>query len=833
MTEKNAIFAVVVGEVSPEFYGRVDLAKYPLGMSMVENFFVDYKGGMSNRPGTQFLLSFMEQPHYLARFRAGDNDYVLLFLDTYAFPILNGSFIPNGASFTMTRSGEWYEAPGHGFSVGHMAATDSNAGLMVSDVSGDSVRFKGPSVAYYNGGDSITVRRLYCFAHGFPGHRVRQVKYYQDLDYLVLTHPEHAPKRVKFNGHTNWVVSNQIYTLSSGPNIGYAAANSAGSASVAFRVSAVINGQETQAGPVRQVTGIVDYTTTAGYVHLTWDAVPGASHYLVYRTLVYPAALPNGPNYGYTARTTGTEYYDRNDVPDFTKSPIEGFNPFSNNNHPGLYARFQQRGIYAGVKNQPLTVYSSIAGGANDNSRGTMARTPIPVATDSFEYTIDAESFRPIKHVLPLRYGLMLFTDDVVAQLRAGGDSRALTALNAFAETQGYVSVSDMPPIAINLDLIFMTALNTELNVMLYTEYTNSFQMQDILVLSAHLFGPNNPATRVEWAAEPHKVAHFVRQDGQKVILTYERNQEVFGFTRYRTLGEYQDNCVIREDSYNLPYLTVRRRINGRYVTCLERERPRAISGYNKYWFLDCALERELIAGTQVFDLVRGEGEGEWIVENVGAAPFAFDPELDYRVYIRDKLFRVASQSPTVVLKEMQDSGYDDFYESERVRIDPSEYSYNHVTNTIQGLSHLNGERVSVQVDGDVYEDLLVEDGQVSFDNPGARILAGLPYKSRAKTLPLTVDGAILDGTPMALRGVTTRLHETRGLRIGGSFDDLQEIYTYQQEDWGNPQVPKSGLAQEHPMGNFDDEAFVCLEQSLPLPATILSLTFNLDVGED
>lgn len=85
----------------------------------------------------------------------------------------------------------------------------------------------------------------------------------------------------------------------------------------------------------------------------------------------------------------------------------------------------------------------------------------------------------------------------------------------------------------------------------------------------------------------------------------------------------------------------------------------------------------------------------------------------------------------------------------------------------------------------------------------------------------------------MALRGIATRLHETRGLQLGDSFEDLQEVYTYQQEDWGNPQIPKSGLTKEYPIGNFDLESHICIEQRLPLPATVLSLTFNLDVGED
>jgi hypothetical protein len=43
------------GELSPSLTARVDLAKYRTGAAMLRNFFVDYRGGASNRPGTRFL----------------------------------------------------------------------------------------------------------------------------------------------------------------------------------------------------------------------------------------------------------------------------------------------------------------------------------------------------------------------------------------------------------------------------------------------------------------------------------------------------------------------------------------------------------------------------------------------------------------------------------------------------------------------------------------------------------------------------------------------------------------------------------------------------------
>jgi hypothetical protein len=43
------------GEIAPGLYGRQDLAKVHQGAALMRNFFVDYKGGASTRPGTQYI----------------------------------------------------------------------------------------------------------------------------------------------------------------------------------------------------------------------------------------------------------------------------------------------------------------------------------------------------------------------------------------------------------------------------------------------------------------------------------------------------------------------------------------------------------------------------------------------------------------------------------------------------------------------------------------------------------------------------------------------------------------------------------------------------------
>lgn len=55
MANEIILPSFAAGELAPSMYGRVDLAKYHVGAALLRNYFVDYRGGASSRPGTQFV----------------------------------------------------------------------------------------------------------------------------------------------------------------------------------------------------------------------------------------------------------------------------------------------------------------------------------------------------------------------------------------------------------------------------------------------------------------------------------------------------------------------------------------------------------------------------------------------------------------------------------------------------------------------------------------------------------------------------------------------------------------------------------------------------------
>src|SRR5260221_10517472 len=74
------------GEWAPHLLARTDLEKYHSGAALLENFFVDYRGGASTRGGTKYIIPRLTDslPIRLIQFQPAISvGYVLQFGDQY------------------------------------------------------------------------------------------------------------------------------------------------------------------------------------------------------------------------------------------------------------------------------------------------------------------------------------------------------------------------------------------------------------------------------------------------------------------------------------------------------------------------------------------------------------------------------------------------------------------------------------------------------------------------------------------------------------------------------------------------------------------------------
>lgn len=172
---------------------------------------------------------------------------------------------------------------------------------------------------------------------------------------------------------------------------------------------------------------------------------------------------------------------------------------------------------------------------------------------------------------------------------------------------------------------------------------------------------------------------------------------------------------------------------------------------------------------------------------------------------------------------------------AEAVHVDCSTTYRGAATKVVTGLAHLEGQTVSVCVDGSNHPDKVVSGGQVTLDRTGELIHIGYRFVSRMQTMRLEVQGG--GGTSQTTRKgiaeVWLRLQSTIGGRVGPTFDRMDEIRTLDpRKPVGTPPALYSGDYKLQFPGGYETDAYVCYEQRMPLPATLVAVVLRVQIND-
>jgi len=849
MPTPKPFYGFVSGEVAPDFYGRTDLTKFDLGVSEAYNFYVDYRGGLVYRGGLEFTAPLKgNDPVRLFKFGALNDDYILVLGHLYMRFVRSGGYLLESAktitALTAATTGV-VTAAAHGYSTGDWVYLSGVVGPIelnqryfeVGAVTTNTFQLLSPEAeaintssfdAWTSGG---TVAKVVTIPTPFTGPSLKDIKATQrrsvEMRFTSLDYPRY---RLLYTSDTSWTLSEIITSPNIAAPTGVALSPSdAGTAGVAFAVTAVVDSIEGIPSSYAINRLSVDYANeTAGSMKVTWDAVPLADSYNIYRSLLLPSGedVTTGQELGYLGRSFGPQFTDNNIIPDFTKSPPQFLNPFDDDNNPRAFTMFQQRETYAGTLTEPMGLWAGKPGALDNFDVSSIVN-----ASDSYSFTFDGTEVDPIYHLLTLRSGLLVFNASSITLLRAE-EGTAVSGINALAEPQAYRGVSSVEPLLIDLDVLFVQRKSTALNAMVYTEYTNSFSMQDISVLSSHLFGEGRRITRMQWVAEPYKLLYSVKEDGSCTITTYERTQEVFGFAQMWTKGLFKDLLAVEEGGRDLFYTVVERFINGKYVQYLERSRQRNFNLSEDFWGVDSGLEyirstpnARLTFSGNTNSITITASSSVFVSANVGDIIYAYGGKMEVTAFTSGTVITATVLRAFTKLSP-ETSG-------QPLQAAQGVWEIGAPVSELTNLWHLEGEDVSVLADGSVYLDQRITGGRLALPQPATKITVGIPYVGRVKTLPVNLRQQATEGLRKNIKGVSTRLKGTRGLAIGTTTEDLQEYANRTDEDWGEAINALDEVVYQHLNSGWDEDQQVIYQQSYPLPAAILSTVFDVELGDD
>jgi len=149
-------------------------------------------------------------------------------------------------------------------------------------------------------------------------------------------------------------------------------------------------------------------------------------------------------------------------------------------------------------------------------------------------------------------------------------------------------------------------------------------------------------------------------------------------------------------------------------------------------------------------------------------------------------------------------------------------------TTSLSGLSHLEGQSVSILADGSVHANKTVSSGAITLDRAVTSACVGLSYDSILQTM--RIEGGAAEGTSQGktkrISKVVLRLFETVGVKVGPSLTDLETVPFRTTSSALSAPVETliAGDREIEFRDDYNSDGFIFIKQDQPLPCSVLAI---------
>lgn len=158
---------------------------------------------------------------------------------------------------------------------------------------------------------------------------------------------------------------------------------------------------------------------------------------------------------------------------------------------------------------------------------------------------------------------------------------------------------------------------------------------------------------------------------------------------------------------------------------------------------------------------------------------------------------------------------------------------------SVSGLDHLNGQIVAVVADGDVIYNgdpagaqaasFIVSSGVITLPGAKSNVHVGLRYKAQIETLDLDVQGSAVRDKKKRI-GMLDLLIELSS-RTFSAGPDASNLKPFVKQSWESTEDAHTGRVNLNVPSQFSDAGRVFIEQSDPLPLTVLAVIPHVEMG--
>jgi len=638
---------------------------------------------------------------------------------------------------------------------------------------------------YKDNGQILSSGSPYEISSPYLTAEIFDIKFAQSADVMYITHPSHKTRKLSRTGHTSWTLTEVDFV--NGP---YLDTNSS-TTTITASAHTVGTGRTFTASASTfastDVGRLVRFRD--GYAEIT----------------------------GFTSATVVTVEILK-DTGSSSASTDWSLGAFSDTTgHPSCVSFFEQRLVFAATLNNPQTVYFSKSGDYENmdaNIGGTVADD------DAIIYTIASNQVNAIRFMAAGRT-LIIGTAGGEFTVSGGGDNDAVTPTNILIKKQSNHGAANTDAIAVANATLFLQRAKRKIRELAYNFDVDGYTAPDLTILAEHI--TEGGIVEMAYQEEPLAIIWCVRNDGELIALTYQREQEVVAWHRHIFGGAFGSSKAVCESVAVIPtedseyelYMIIKRTINGattRYVEYLNTFDFDQTDN-TSFNFLDSQLNYSGATSTLNGDI----SNSATTVTVASGTDFTSSGKI-----------KIGGEIITYTGKSTNDlTGCTRGTESTTAAAHTSGDTVKQVVNSLSGLSHLQGQTVSILADGATHPDKTVSSSAVSLDRFANSVKIGLGYTSILKTM--RIDAGSQNGTSQAktkrIYEVTARLYESVGVEVGPDLNNMERVpfrTSANPMDQGIP--PFTGDKEVEFRGNYDTDGFMIVRQTQPLPLTILSL---------
>ncbi|MCK5602580.1 hypothetical protein KAR91_11940 [Candidatus Pacearchaeota archaeon] len=810
------------GELSPQIYGRPDLAKYANGCRTLRNMICLSHGPATRRSGTVFVSAvkdhskkvklvdykFSVEQAYIFEF---GEDYIRYHMDGWKIVektmVITGATQANPVVITFTGDTPVNGEVGTINGVQGMVELNSVDQYTVANVSGSTFELSGVDgtafTAYTSGG---TVEKYYETTTTYTEAELEDLDFASSFDTIYIAQPEHPQHTLVRSGHTDWAFAE--WTHCAGP---FTPENDTDTtldpSGVDGSISIAASADVFAATDISRIVAI-NYSGSWGIARIT--AFTDARNVDAEVEVKFGAA---------TAQTawklgiwSGTAKW------------------------PRAVSFYNDRLWWAGSPGYPQTLWGSSIGLYTCH----LISDPV-VDDDALSLTLGSKEANAIQW-LSSGSKFAVGTTGTEHWLTSASGSGAITPTSKAAPVGSHDGCSKVKPVMAANAMLFLMTHKKILKELKYSYEADSFKGDELTTIAEHLTR-NNTIIDMAFQREPYRVIWCVRDDGKLLGLTYYPEHEVYGWHVHELGGDgaAESVSVIPGDNEDEVWLAVKRTIDGstkRYIEKLH-ETFKGVDTTDAF-FVDSGLtldNRQDIdsithADPGVINLVaHGYTDGDSITIRSIDAEITGEEDL---LSLNNERFEVAHKATdTFQLHDIDDEDVDLTAYKQVVSATVAE----NVT-VISGLHHLEAESVAILVDGAPHPEKTVSDGSITLDSSASVIHVGLGFESELETFPPErIDPKSQElGEIRRITNVIVQLYKTLGMKISNSSKSWTYDYEFSSDNvpHGQPAPLFDGFTDDI---SFDDgqsrEPTVVITQDEPLPMTVLAIHQTVESEDD